>query len=360
MGPHAGSWNIFGLPTPDLGVTEFVGGLMGQGRNAQGGSDWAPNTPTNYASGGGANYNTPQGYTPPGMINNRPANQSNGGAVLGANTFSGGGGGSSPPTWQQQFPNAFSENNARDIANSQNALRNEISGGWDSYLSQLNDLANNGLTDQRTAQENIANSQYDQGINTLSGQKASTLKDIGNNIRSAFQAGNVYLGSRGAGDSSAANQYSFALNKQANKQTSDVNAQFNTAQQNLSFERDQKINQVAQWFGEMQNQIKQQIAQGGLGKSQDLANLSKDLLNRSLAQIDEINRETRARQSSLEEWAMSNSQNVGQLSANLARTAQPFQAPTIGSDGNLRAPVGFGGGNSSDENLKFQNPAWFS
>ena len=30
MGPHAGSWNIFGLPTPDLGVTEFVGGLMGQ------------------------------------------------------------------------------------------------------------------------------------------------------------------------------------------------------------------------------------------------------------------------------------------------------------------------------------------
>lgn len=275
-------------------------------------------------------------------------------------------------------------------------IRNSISGGWDSYLGGLGGMLT-GLEGQRSAQEGIAGNQYDQGYNTLTNQRdigvndlnsdrtetqqnqAKTLRDLSSNIRNSFMAGNIYLGSRGAGDSSAANQYSYALTKLGNRQRSDVMGQtsnimndindrefqlkntYDTSIKNLQSERDAKINQIAEWFNGAQNQIKQAIAEGGLNKSQDLANLSKDILTRSLTAIDRINEDVRNRQSALESWAMSNSDTIQQLRSNMGQIAnftpqlpgyQPVTGtPQVDSTGNLRVPAGFGSGADEKKDL---------
>src|SRR3990167_5681529 len=181
-------------------------------------------------------------------------------------------------------------------------LRGEISSGWDSYIGSLDKILNEGLPSQQTAQQGIVQSQYGQGVADLGAQKAEgltelgrtrakteqnqvrTLRDLSVNIRNAFQAGNVYLGARGAGDSSAANQYSYALTKLGSQQRSDIMQQgadifgeidarefklgniYNQEVNRLGSDRDQKLLGIQSWFAEQQNGIRQAQAQGQLGK----------------------------------------------------------------------------------------------
>lgn len=268
-------------------------------------------------------------------------------------------------------------------------LRNQIGSGWDQYLASL-DSQLGGLSDSRSAQENIVNSQYGQGMSDLGLQygqgqqqladqrtqtdtnQIKTLRDISSNIRNSFQAGNNLLGSRGASDSSAADQYSYALTKLGSKQRGDVMAQtaqikneiagretnlkniFDNETRRLTSERDQKVNQIAQWFAEAQNQIRQAQATGQLNKSQDLANVSRTLLNNALGMLNQVQTGTQGQLSALQQWATQNAQTVQQQKAQLEALgsqqagqvpgAQPLIGnPTFDQGGNLFAPVGFGG-----------------
>lgn len=312
----------------------------------------------------------------------------------------GGGGGDSRATELQKMASSGGLNPVQQaeydalmgVNSRENQIRGEINSGYDSYFSSLDDILNNGLPQQQTAQTNIANSQYDQGVNTLDLQKtqgvadlnkqrsqaeqsqSKTLNDLASNLRNSFMAGNVYLGARGAGDSSAANQYSYALTKLGSQQRGDVTSQFNNIQndindresrlgeiynsqvKDLGFQRDQQINSIAQWFAEQQNALKQAKAQGQLSKSQDLASLSQNLLNVALQRLQTVQTEAANKRSALEQWAMNNSQNISQLKQNMGQvsqvsynmpTAQPIlRAPQVSANGSLFAPAGYGG---SDE-----------
>lgn len=281
-------------------------------------------------------------------------------------------------TFVQQEPQRVDADN--EVDSRTRDLQKSISSGWDDYISGL-DSQLEGLSTQRTAQEGIVNNQYTQGANTLglqlqqgqtalAGDRADAqqnqlrnLRDISSNIRNAFQAGNVYLGARGAGDSSAANQYSYALNKMGTQQRSnvmqdtarilaDVDARendlrniYNTEINNLGAQRDSQIQQVAMWFADAQNQIRQAKSQGQLGKSQDLSNLSRDLLNNAIARVNQIEAAALNRKQALEQWAMGVSENIGQLKSNMNSIsdvsysmpqAQTIAgAPTVDSSGNM-------------------------
>jgi hypothetical protein len=274
--------------------------------------------------------------------------------------------------------------------------RNAINSGYDNYFKSLDDILNTSLPQQRTAQEGIIGSQFEQGQNTLNTQQtqgladldttrrktdtqqSKTLADLGDNIRNLFQAGNVYLGARGAGDSSAANQYAYGLTKMGTKQRGDVTAQYAEIQndindrefklkttveselRNLQSERDQKVLQVSQWFSEQQQALKQAQAQGQLQKGQDLAALSQNLLNVALQQLQTVQQESSNRRSALEQWAMNNATNITQLKQNLAGisqtnynmpSAQPVAgAPSVDSRGNLFAG-GFNAGTDEKRNI---------
>lgn len=286
-------------------------------------------------------------------------------------------------------------------------VRGEISSGWDSYLSSLDNILNSSLPSQQTAQQNIINSQQTQGLNTLELQKtqgmqqldaqrgkveqnqAKTLKDLSGNLRNSFMAGNIYLGSQGAGDSSAANQYSYALTKMGNQQRGNVMEQsanllseidqratnlsnvYNTEVNNLKAQTDQKMNQLASWFAEQQNALRQQQAQGQLGKSKDLASISQGILNQAIAQANQIQQQAAQQRASLETWAMNNANNIQQLRSNmqqvsqfsptLPQTGQIATAPQVDSRGNLSAAAtGYGYSSSNDQNKLFNNPSFLA
>lgn len=275
-------------------------------------------------------------------------------------------------------------------------LRNDISSGWDSYLSSLDNQLNS-LSGQRTSQEGIAQSQFNQGLNTLDLQKtqglsqlgtqreqatqnqAKNLRDLAGNIKNSFMAGNVYLGSRGAGDSSAANQYSFALTKLGSQQRGDImnntsnilndignretnlNNIYNTEKNNLQEGLNQQIQGIAQWYSNAVQNLQMQKAQGQLSKSQDLQSLSREILNRALGELSSIQQQAQNRQAALDSWAISNAKNLSEVRTNLSAVASPaYQlpqaqsitgSPQFTSDGRIFIPSGYGNNSNEKKNI---------
>lgn len=374
------------LGTPDFGITEKLG--LGKKVSDAAFSAFynAPNKSTGKVLGSSttssANNSTPYGPQP-APAGYYPQNNT---------SYSVSSGGSS---------NSNNDSGDGGVSRQTRDLQNSISSGWDNYIRGLDDQLG-GLNTQRGAQEGIVNSQYNQGVNTLGlqlqqGQQAlgqdradvqqnqvSNLRDISSNIRNAFQAGNVYLGARGAGDSSAANQYSYALNKMGTQQRSDVmqnsariladvdaresnlKETYNSAINDLSFKKDEQIQQVSMWFAEAQQQIKNMKLQGGQMKSEALASLSKDLLNNAIQKVNQIEAEASNRRQMLDQWATGQSQDIEQLRGNLQGISElSYQMPTYLNaqtapqyDQSNNMAMNFGGGGSMasrDDERLFSN-----
>jgi len=287
--------------------------------------------------------------------------------------------------------------------------RGAIESGYGDYFAQLDAMMNEGLPSQKTSQEELARQQYTGGINALQPQlqagqtqltrqrertsenQAKNLRDLSANLRNAFMAGNVFLGARGAGDSSAANQYSYALTKLGSRQRSDVMTQsadimreigdreanltniYNAETNRLASERDQKITGIASWFAEQQNALRQAKAQGAVSKGQDLATLSQNLLNAALSELGRVQTEASNRRSALEQWALNNSNSIAQVKSNLQAVgafqpnmpqSQPIVGqPSVDAGGNVNTMAyGYGQPTTEEEkrNSLFNNPNWFS
>ena len=261
------------------------------------------------------------------------------------------------------------QQNPTDLFNQQQSQ--SINSGWDAYTSQLNDMLNVGLPGQRTGQEQIANAAYNQGVSQLGTQKATSeaqianqqaanLKDLSANVRNLFTAGNTYLGARGAGDSSAANQYSYAVTKMGTKGRGDIQAQasdrlgqiktiYDSETNRLESEKQTRLGQIADWFNAAQNQLRGQLGQAGLGRGRDLQGLSQNIYNTALQAMQQLQAEQSNRRSSLEQWAMNNSKSVQQLIGNMQNLSQlPASQglsggqPQMMPQGGMGTPVGYG------------------
>jgi hypothetical protein len=272
--------------------------------------------------------------------------------------------------------------------NPNQSIRNDINSGYDSYFANL-DAQLGQLPGQAESQNTIAQNSYGQGVNDLNLQQtqgqqqldqyktdinqnqSKNLKSLDENLRNMFMAGNVYLGSRGAGDSSAANQYSYALTKQGNQargdqmtqatqalskvQAQEVNLKniVNNEMTKLKSDLDNKKLQVSQWLADAQNQVKTAIANGQLSKSTDLANLSKEILNQAMTALQTVQANATNQQNSLISWAETNSKNISELKTNLQQSLNiaPSLAagttvngsPSVDSRGNFSL-VGLGTG----------------
>lgn len=333
--------------------------------------------------------NTPQ-TGPAASVNPVPAYSS-------APTGGGGGGGNPVNTGPQSAPNPLDMGdwqNQQRVSQYENQVRSDINSGYDAYTSSLDQMLG-GIPQQQAGQNQIVENNYNQGISDLGAQKASSLgdlntqrrktgegqvkslNDISDNIRNLFQAGNVMLGARGAGDSSAANQYSYAVTKLGAKQRGDVMAQTRSIESDiqdresklnnivtqetgkLKTNRDNQVLQIAQYFQDAQNQLLQAKAQGQLQRGQSLAQLSTQLLQNAQAQLMQADANYKTQQNSLLQWAESNSKNIGQLKSNLAQLGQ-YNAPAIqtqaingqpqfGATGGLSSMFGGAGGFNDDE-----------
>jgi len=388
---HAGSW----LGLPDYGITEWAQSKLFPQRSytPEGGSNILGASTAAYQPDTGpvstVQYDQPIGPQLP---------QAPTGGTTQPAPISGGATQPSQPSGPSQ------EELARQRYEQE--ARGAIESGYSGYFDQLNAMLSEGLPAQQTAQRGIAESQYAQGVAGLGSQRteglgmlgeqrtrategqARNLRDIASNLRSSFMAGNVYLGAQGAGDSSAADQYSYALTKLGTRQRGDVMRQTADIQKeignreaklqniytdevnNLGAERDQKIMGVAQWFAEAQNQIREAQGRGELAKGQDLSSLSQNLLNDAINNLNAIKQESSNKRAALEQWALSNASNIQQVRTNM-QGVQGFNPqlpqapraiagqPQMGAQGNINVP-GYYGSSQEDETQKqlFSNPSW--
>ena len=278
-------------------------------------------------------------------------------------------------------------------------VRSDINSGYDAYFQSLNDQLN-GLSGQQESQNQIVDNSYNQGVSDLNLQQtqgdaqfgtqreeiasnqSKNLKSLDENLRNMFMAGNVYLGSRGAGDSSAANQYSYALTKQGNqargdqmtaatKAYSEVQARetnlkniVNNEMTRLKTTADNQKLEVGQWFADAQNKVKTAIANGQLNKSTDLANLSKSILDQAMTKLQTIQDNTTNQTNSLISWAENNSKSISELKTNLqsilsvapslASASTVQGTPTVDSQGNYSLQ-GLGTGSTTQKKDIFGN-----
>lgn len=275
-------------------------------------------------------------------------------------------------------------------------VEGQINSGYDNYFRELDSMVGN-LDTSAQAQGNQARLYADQQISDLTASTAEqsgelnkqigtteqnqvkTLKDIVDNIRNLMMAGNTYLGSKGAGDSSAVNQYAYALTKLGSQQRGDVQSQTKTIIDNINdrvakvknvatqetnrikSELGIKTQEISQWLAEQQMALKQAKANGQLSKSQDLQTLTTNLYNQAVQQLTQLQNAAQQRMATIESWALSNSTTAKEAIAKMQEYGS-YQAPNLGytpisgtpqmdAQGNLSAKFG-GGVNSTDDYLK--------
>ncbi len=420
---HIGSWG-----TPDFGFTEWIADkFFGGSKTGQWGSDIFPNIPKDNQPYNDPRINSilynPNDSSTPSTSFAGPGS----GSVLGTNTGSGGGGGTVTqqpvnngsytfnindfPNYAGWDPNAAEQDwiaKGRPTGGSGGSggggidlnaqLRNEIESGYNDYISNLESMYG-GLDSQAQAQRDIAQRSYDQSIKDLGLNKESSLQDLGvsqgkveanqvknlrdiaDNIRNQYMAGNVMLGARGAGDSSAANQYSYALNRVGSRERGNVMNQTASSLADLDLQRAKlnnivtqetsrldtelgnSLSQITSWLAEQQNSIKNMIAQGKLNKSQDIASLTRDRLNQAVAAYQEKQRDIASKKAALESWAMTNADNISKLATNMKSIGQfvpnmPYANPlngsvSVDSQGNIRGMYGYGA-NKDEEHPYFR------
>ena len=370
-----GLWTVGGINLPDFNISEKLGlSKVGIPDN--------PGLQTGVVYGDQLNAQSqPLNTSMFGPLQTQQVSTSNG-QVLGtnttaaptANTSTGASGNYPVPAGPAQNPT--------EVYNQQ--MRQSIGAGWDEYTKQLNDMLNVGIPGQQQAQQQIAQTAYNQGLNTLGSQKQTqeqqlaqqqktSLRDLGDNVKNLFASGNTYLGARGAGDSSAANQYSYAIAKMGTRERANIMNQVQQRQQQigdiynqesnrLKSDLDTKTASIAQWFNDAQNQLRQQIGQAGLNKQKDIQALSQQIYSQAINAYQQLQNETKNRQSMLEQWALNNSKTVQEAVANMQSLSSIPQFQGLGQqlpqgsmEGQVAAPIGFGATGSTQKRDIFGN-----
>lgn len=103
----------------------------------------------------------------------------------------------------------------------------------------------------------------------LEQRQSQTLASLAEMMRKALEAGNVYLGQFGAGSSSGAERYKYALSQAAARRGADVMAQFN-----------QMFADLQQKEADIRNTANQQINQLGTWKATQLASIADEFQQR--------------------------------------------------------------------------------
>lgn len=280
---------------------------------------------------------TPLGYQPGGAVSTGGKAGNEFGiapSILNgtSNLFPSGGGGGTQPQSGQVLGAATSTPSAPSAPSGPD---------YSSFYSQLDQMLGDlgvqsgalqtQAQEQTNQQQNTLDLQKTQGEQQLNQYQNKSLKDIGSTIASGFRAGNVLLGSMGAGDSSAANQYAYALAKEGSKQRGNVMADvsarmgglqqvYNTAKNNLVSGLNQKIGEIAQWFSSQQMSLRGQKAEVAKQQSDQALQIAMNALSTAQNQAMGI-------QNALNTWVANNATSIQsaqqQIQQNVANNPVP-------------------------------------
>lgn len=186
----------------------------------------------------------------------------------------------------------------------------------ESYIEDLYGQQGNIIGTQE--ERSMGKIDYQQGEQRK--ERDVALRDLAQDLRNSFRAGNRYLGVRGASDSSAANQMSYALQKEGQRQQSgvqqqylanigtldqaraDVTAQATQARQELGMWKTNSLMEVTNWFRTRYDELETAKANASQQEASALANLQADIYNATLSQINQINMMNMQNEINLANW----------------------------------------------------------
>lgn len=205
-------------------------------------------------------------------------------------------------------------------------------------MNQIENLAGTQITSINDAL-NAALEKFGGYRNEVASNQKQTLQDLSNNTRNLFQAGNNYLGARGAGNSSATGMYSAALTQQANKQRSDIqtetNKQYNdlnTSEQDTRNQAQQNIDSVNTWkatqtqtivrqYQDLKRQLESAYANANDMQKQAIAQLNTQLYNQAAASLSNIQQVASQFQQNLGQQIGNQAQQTGQMTGAVGQVA---------------------------------------
>ena len=337
-----GLWNIGGVNLPDFGISEKLSSLTGGDSN---GGLFGGLIQNNAAtSQGGLQANAPYGLSP--TQNQQQYIAQN--PVVSSPSFSGPVNPNPQPTQQQQttggggWPNAAATDFAATGGVGKGGGATSSGADYSGFLSQLEEMWNNlggqsqnlqNIAQQQTAQQqNTLDLQNTQGQDQFQQYQTKSLKGVGSTISNAFKAGNNLLGSMGAGDSSAANQYAFALAKEGSKQRGAIMADvsqrmqglkqtYDTATNNLKANLSQQISSIAQWFSQQQ--------QGLMGQKAEVAKQKSDqAYQMAVNALQTVQSQAAGMQNALNGWVANNATSIQQAQQQIQQNVQANPIPT--------------------------------
>jgi hypothetical protein len=205
---------------------------------------------------------------------------------------------------QKRLRNSIKNSFSSTINNYKNAI-GDLPGDQQDSMAQIENLAGTQITSINDAL-NAALEKFGGYREEVATNQKATLQDLSNNTRNLFQAGNNYLGARGAGNSSATGMYSAALTQQANRQRADVQNQtndqyndLNVSEQDTRNQAQQNIDSVQTWkatqtqtivqqYQDLKRQLEAAYANANDMQKQAIAQLNTQLYNQAAASLSNI------------------------------------------------------------------------
>ncbi len=344
--PHIGSWG-----TPDFGVTEALANLFGQGRTAQGGSNLrgpVSDTVLIRDENGGFKQTTQPISRPTtssvvtgGGGSPQPENRGDGGN-------DGGGGGPS----------------MEDVINSQyNSISSEMDRliGWlpewqKSLESNIGTMATSakGDVEAARAKEMEKFPVYRQNVET---NQKKTLSDLAANMRNVMKAGGIYLGSKGAADSTASKMFAFASGQQANRERGDVRAQTSSMlkeidmkEADLNFAYDEQSKSIDDWKMSEISKITEDFNNKRFELMSQKPIIRQQAVDRWLNYLTDIDTRARAWQGDLDKWKMDRLATLDNFKVQIGNSTN-FSPRELVFD-----EMRFSPGTGSTETASVQNP----
>lgn len=311
----------------DLGISEAYQRKTGQQVGDYNPRQWVQNTGLDYTG-----------------ATERANTLAQGGSILGTQNTSGPGGAypiaEGRPATTNNVPTAPTGDVNNPPRDNGPSLQDQISGAYSGYISaldqQLNELGgfqnqqNQYINDQAALSQQQLGSARDRNVASLdksateaTKNKATTLRDVQQDLTNALQAGQVYLGGIGAGSSSAVGRLSGALAKAANRRTTDVSNQFqgimsdiDLQKQNLQSVYDDQVNQLQQWKNTEINNIANWVQQqrNSLIDRRGQVDMQKNLevINQAQQALAQLDAQSAQFNSQLQQWAADKSNSISQ------------------------------------------------
>ena len=215
----------------------------------------------------------------------------------------------------------------------------------DNHLAQgtsgINDIASQqqaGITESVANQKNAmqgyysnADLQRQNAQSQITQNKTKNLQDLYNNVRNQYQAANTYLGTRGASDSSGADQYGYAIQKEGNKVAGDIMGQASGQQANVQNQYSQMINTLDMKKADLDNLAQQQTKQISDWKSQQLYDLQNQIssnreqlkqtdIDQYYARLSQIESAMNNYQQAIQQWALNRNAQLDDMKIQLANS----------------------------------------